>query len=55
MIPIWILTVLFYVSLAAAVAVTVLIGWQYLRPQPSAETTPLSEIEGASDEPAENG
>ncbi len=47
MIPVWILTVLHYLSLVAAALVLVLIGWQYLakqrRPDPEEER----------DEPAE--
>jgi hypothetical protein len=52
MIPAWILTVLHYVSLAAAVAVTALIGWQYLRPNRNDGSTGT---EGGQDDSAENG
>lgn len=46
MIPLWILTVLHYTSLVAAVAVLVLIGWQHLGKQRSPH------IEEERDEPA---
>ena len=46
MIPLWFLTVLHYTSLVTAVAVLVLIGWQYLGTQRSPR------IEGEHDEPA---
>lgn len=55
MILVWILTVLHYVSLTAAVVVTALIGWQYLRPKQNVDPDGLTGTKGGCDDSAEDG